>query len=317
MVQSLARKLKSNNLFSLFPLQHRGNRRIFVKLNSFQLLLFLLPIISFAQWNPANPLIPAQGDCVTAYRICDVSQTYNFELIDDGIIDDANGSLGIPGMNKTQPTQMESKSGFIIFTPQFSGEFGLSVCPESNEDLSFLLFQNPNCGDLQTGNYTIITQVDIPQNASEYCTGIGKNPNTGTQTNGHDPYINIVAGNAYILFVSVEWHTQPGTHRFTLSFQGSVVTAHPDLFNYPGCTMSTQEFIKDNTKVFPNPFTNRLRIESETNFKTMVLYDVLGKQIINQPFVNEVNTSTLSQGVYFLHLIDNEGTKVVKKVIKN
>lgn len=102
----------------------------------------------------------------------------------------------------------------------------------------------------------------------------------------------------------------------TLTFQGSVVTAHPDLFNYPGCVMATQEFVKDNTSIYPNPFTNTLNIKSDINFKTMALYDVLGKQIIQQPFVNELNTSALLQGVYLLHLIDSEGTKVVKKVVR-
>ena len=102
----------------------------------------------------------------------------------------------------------------------------------------------------------------------------------------------------------------------TLTFQGSVVTAYPDLFNYPGCVMATQEFVKDNTSIYPNPFTNTLNIKSDINFKTMALYDVLGKQIIQQPFVNELNTSALLQGVYLLHLIDSEGTKVVKKVVR-
>lgn len=67
---------------------------LFGKQNVLNFLLFV-PIFSFSQWNPSNPSIPAPGDCVSAYRICDATQTYNFELIDAGVIDDANGSLNI------------------------------------------------------------------------------------------------------------------------------------------------------------------------------------------------------------------------------
>jgi hypothetical protein len=273
--------------------------------------------LSFAQWTPSNPLINAPADCPIAYRICDAAQTYNFALIDDGAIDDAHGSLGIPGLNRSSPTQFESKSAFIIFTPQYSGQFGLSICPETVEDLAFLLLLNPNCGDLETGNYSIVTQGGYLSDISNGCTGLGYNPITGLQGGDWSNYVNVIADNTYMLFVSLETINQPGTHRFTLSFQGSVVTAHPDLFNYPGCTMSLNEFaLKDKVKVFPNPFHEVLQIESGVSFKTMALYDLLGKQIISQTFAKELNTSNLARGMYLLRLYTEDGEVVVKKVVK-
>ncbi|WP_162523772.1 T9SS type A sorting domain-containing protein [Flavobacterium sp. LMO8] len=106
------------------------------------------------------------------------------------------------------------------------------------------------------------------------------------------------------------------TSRATLSFQGAVVTTHPDVFNYPGCVMSATDFEATTATVFPNPFTNSLQIESNTKFKTMELYDVLGKQIFNQNFENQLNTSNLAQGIYLLRLITEDGEVVVKKVVK-
>lgn len=283
-----------------------------------RLFLFLFfTNVTFAQWTPGNPLINAPADCPIAYRICDVTQTYNFALIDDGLIDDAHGSLNIPGLNKSSPTQFESKSAFIVFTPQYSGQFGLSICPETVEDLAFLLFENPNCNDLETGIYSIVTQSGFVSNTSNGCTGIGYNPITGLQGGDWDNYVNIIAGNTYKLFVSLETISQPGTHRFTLSFQGAAVTTHPDLFNYPSCTMSTNAFVKDNTSIYPNPFTNSLQIQSDTAFKKLELYDVLGKQIIRQAFVNELDTSNLAQGMYLLRLVTEDGMVVNKKVVKN
>lgn len=283
-------------------------------------VLFCLPLIGVAQWNPSNPTIPAPGDCVSAYRICDATQTYNFELIDAGVIDDANGSLNIPGMNKTQPTQMESKSGFIIFTAQYSGQFGLNICPESYEDLSFILLQNPDCTALQTGNYSLTSQVGVPIDTPQACTGLGVDPfNGGEGTNGYYPfYINLVAGSTYIIFVSVEWYTQPGTHKFTLSFQGQVVLDHPDVFNHPECTMSAEDQVKneDYVLVYPNPFSDSFTISSPLSFEKIELYDVTGKRIFEQEFKTTIKLVNVSQGIYFLHLIDNEGKKMVKKLVK-
>ena len=81
--------------------------------------------------------------------------------------------------------------------------------------------------------------------------------------------------------------------------------------------MGTNDFIKEPTQVYPNPFTNVLQIASNIAFKTMALYDLTGKQIINQDFVKEINTANLAKGFYLLRLITDDGDVVVKKVIKN
>ena len=281
------------------------------------ILLFFQSMICLAQWVPSNPLVNAAADCPIAYNICDVTKSYNFALIDDGLIDDAHGSLGIPGLARSSPTKFESRSAFFVFKPKYSGQFGLSVCPETVEDLEMLLFLNPNCSDLETGAYSIVTNGKLVSDLTSGCMGLGINPNTGSGGGDWDPYINIIAGNTYVLFVTPAYYLQSGTHRFTLSFQGAVVAAHPDLFSYPGCTLSTNEFVKNNdVKVFPNPFTNNLQIESEVLFETMSLYDVLGKQIVSQKFSKELNTCNLAQGMYFLRLETEEGEVVMKKVVK-
>ena len=282
------------------------------------LLLFFFVTQINAQWNPSNSTIPAPGDCVSAYRICDATQTYNFELLNAGVIDDANGMLGIPGLNKSTPTTFESKSCFIEFIPQYSGQFGLSICPETHEDLSIILFQNPDCSALQTGNYSISTQANAPINPTDACTGFGLNPYSGVQANDYDPYVNVFAGNTYMIFVSVEWYTQPGTHKFTLSFQGAVVTAHPDLFDITNCNLATEEFVTndDIVTISPNPFATSFTINTLLTFEKLALYDVTGKLVHTQNYQNKVEIKNLSQGVYILHLIDNEGYKVVKKLVK-
>ena len=58
------------------------------------IFLFLLGTTQ-AQWNPAAPFYTPAEDCPVAMRICDATQEYNFELVGDGDIDDANGSLDL------------------------------------------------------------------------------------------------------------------------------------------------------------------------------------------------------------------------------
>lgn len=134
--------------------------------------------------------------------------------------------------------------------------------------------------------------------------------------NGLQAYVNITAGNTYVLYCSVLQWQLTAPQFATLSFQGPVVTAHPDVFNHTSCTMSAENFNTIAASVYPNPFTNSLQIDTDTTFKTMVLYDVLGKQILNLPFNKTLTTTNLAQGLYLLHLITEDGEVLVKKVVK-
>ena len=80
--------------------------------------------------------------------------------------------------------------------------------------------------------------------------------------------------------------------------------------------MNAEDFESATATVYPNPFNNSLHIESTTAFKTMELYDVLGKQIISKNFENQLDTSKLAKGMYLLRLITQEGEVLVKKVVK-
>lgn len=119
-----------------------------------------------------------------------------------------------------------------------------------------------------------------------------------------------------MLYAYSRTYPDMSAQRATLSFQGAVVAAHPDLFTIPSCLMNTDDFTKNEVQVFPNPFTNSLQVESETTFTKMMLYDVAGKQILSQHFTKTIDTGNLAQGMYLLHLITEEGDVVVKKVVK-
>ncbi|MGK4566875.1 T9SS type A sorting domain-containing protein [Flavobacterium sp. 3HN19-14] len=70
-------------------------------------------------------------------------------------------------------------------------------------------------------------------------------------------------------------------------------------------------------KVYPNPVTNgKLFIETSANAeKSVVVYDVLGKVVVNTTTSNnEVNVSTLKGGVYIVKITE-EGNSVTRKFV--
>ncbi|PKW28609.1 lamin tail domain-containing protein [Flavobacterium lindanitolerans] len=80
--------------------------------------------------------------------------------------------------------------------------------------------------------------------------------------------------------------------------------------------------IKDNEiaglKVYPNPVTNgKLFITSNANVeKTVAIYDVLGKQVVNTTATESVNVSNLKGGVYIVKITEEGKTATRKLVIK-
>ena len=290
---------------------------------NFKMKLFLLLLFTscscFAQWTPA----PA--DCPNAMRICDVTKTYKFQLVDDGLLDDAHGKLYIYLLGNSSLNKFESKSAWIKFKPQYSGQFGLNICPETVENYNFIIFKNPQCGDIEEGAYQFVTVSNAyqipPTEPIHGCTGLGFEPYTGEMlAPDWKPYINIEAGNEYLLFVTTSFFTNVGTHRFSLQFTGSVVAQHPDLFSIPNCNGIAEPpvtpEVSNEVVVYPNPFTNELQIVTGRKFISMDLYDVLGKLIISKQFSSSLDTSSLANGMYFLNLYAEDGGVVVKKVFK-
>jgi hypothetical protein len=72
-------------------------------------------------------------------------------------------------------------------------------------------------------------------------------------------------------------------------------------------------------KVYPNPLTeNVLHVTSNSNaVKSVAVYDVLGKQVINTTTVNgEVNASNLNAGVYIVKITEAGKTATKKLVVR-
>ena len=77
----------------------------------------------------------------------------------------------------------------------------------------------------------------------------------------------------------------------------------------------------DNTaavSVFPNPSTGKFTVNSSVALSKYAIYNTAGQVLKQAAFLqsNEIDISPLSNGLYLLQLVDNEGFSVYKKIMK-
>jgi hypothetical protein len=87
----------------------------------------------------------------------------------------------------------------------------------------------------------------------------------------------------------------------------------------PNFTLGTQQNEISGLKVYPNPVSNgTLFIETAANAqKTVTVYDVLGKQVLNTTSsTNAINVSSLRSGVYVIKITE-EGKTATRKLVIN
>lgn len=91
------------------------------------------------------------------------------------------------------------------------------------------------------------------------------------------------------------------------------------VFTGSNCTLSNNIFEKHLTKIYPNPFSTTINIDSEEKIENYSLTDLLGKILINSTdkkiFDNQC--FNLSNGVYLLKLTFYNNQYHIEKLIKN
>ena len=78
--------------------------------------------------------------------------------------------------------------------------------------------------------------------------------------------------------------------------------------------------VKDNPnnilKIYPNPTSDIVYIDGNYSQLKVVVYDILGKQVMNKSITKSIDISQLKKGVYILQLFD--GAKLTtQRIIKN
>ena len=81
-------------------------------------------------------------------------------------------------------------------------------------------------------------------------------------------------------------------------------------------SLSIDEENRLNVSIYPNPTSDIVYIEGNYSQLKAVVYDILGKQVMNEPITNSIDISQLEKGVYILQLSD--GAKLTtQRIIKN
>ena len=91
-----------------------------------------------------------------------------------------------------------------------------------------------------------------------------------------------------------------------------------DNFTVTGSTLGVAQNQIEGLKIYPNPVTNGtfyINTSSDSK-KDVVVYDVLGKQVIKTSTTNAVNVSNLKSGVYIVKITEEGNTATRKLVIK-
>ena len=81
-------------------------------------------------------------------------------------------------------------------------------------------------------------------------------------------------------------------------------------------SLSTNSSILSSYKVYPNPFIDTINIFGTDGGETVIINDILGKEIFKGIGVEEINLSSFEKGTYFLTLSKGSQSstfKVIKK----
>lgn len=123
----------------------------------------------------------------------------------------------------------------------------------------------------------------------------------------------------------VEVENAIGTYTIQVTHKGSLTGGSQNysliVTGFDQVSLSTNNFIKDKVAVYPNPVNNLLYVKSnDYGFLSYNLFDIQGRLIRSEKLNNvnnfEINTDTLTKGVYLV-TIDTDSGSFTQKIVKN
>ena len=87
---------------------------------------------------------------------------------------------------------------------------------------------------------------------------------------------------------------------------------------YTASTLGIEEFSSATFTVYPNPVKDILYVSGDSGFEdlNLTVYDLYGKEVIKTS-TETIDMSGLTSGLYFLTVTNQNGTMVIKKIIKD
>jgi hypothetical protein len=81
-------------------------------------------------------------------------------------------------------------------------------------------------------------------------------------------------------------------------------------------TLGVSDFQKIQIKLYPNPTSGLLYIETSQEVQSYEVYNLIGQQLLKGNVNDNINLKDLSKGTYIIRLTTQEGTVITEKVIK-
>jgi hypothetical protein len=112
-----------------------------------------------------------------------------------------------------------------------------------------------------------------------------------------------------------------GTSTYYILVEGSGSTDSGEFTLEITCEdlLSTQENNLSQVSIYPNPVSDILNIHSKMNINKLEVYNVSGQKVLTKQNVQgnqQINTSALQSGVYFILLISENDSKTIKLIKK-
>ena len=99
------------------------------------------------------------------------------------------------------------------------------------------------------------------------------------------------------------------------STESSLIESNKPIWGFCSTASVDNQTLLD-ISIYPNPTSDIVYIEGNYSQLKVVVYDILGKQVMNKSITNNIDISQLEKGVYILQLSD--GAKLTtQRIIKN
>ncbi|HET8838749.1 MAG TPA: T9SS type A sorting domain-containing protein [Flavobacteriaceae bacterium] len=83
------------------------------------------------------------------------------------------------------------------------------------------------------------------------------------------------------------------------------------------CSLGTTEFFAEKINVFPNPASDFVFIKSPYEIEAVEIFTLNGEKLQNAfSEANRIDMRSLVSGIYFIKLSGENGSQVVKKIVK-
>ena len=203
---------------------------------------------------------------------------------------------------------------FLVFNTKFHAQCQATIqestitADNSGGPFALILFSN---------NYSTITNLAVGDTYT--ITNTQEPPNYTVFMTIRDPSDNSVVqfGAAPLAFVATA--TDLEIHYFTDNTCNAGIFGVLAIFIVNDSTLSVEDnIVSKNIEIFPNPFSDKLKIISKDILDSVIIYDSYGRKVIvTEPSARttEINLSHLKSNVYYI--LTSSGGKInTKKIIR-